>query len=99
MQTGIFVVGSNHWILEGPQPTVQESVRIAQHWGVVRIGAESASAMFDKWKISRKALREDLTWAIVIESAETHSPAVIALLSELRSRGIAATRVRGSGCS
>ncbi len=49
-----------------------------------------------EWRIVTRALREQLEWAVVVDSAaaQPHSAAVTQLLAELAARGIA---IHGNG--
>ena len=85
---GILVHGDNHFIVRGPFPCHATALALVRHWSVIRIGAATPPALA-AWQISTKEFRENLEWAIVVPGESAHSAAVVQLLGELRSRGIA----------
>ena len=85
---GILVHGDNHFIVRGPLPSRETALALVRHWSVIRIGAVTPPALA-AWQISTKEFRENLEWAIVVPGESAHSAAVVQLLDELRSRGIA----------
>jgi hypothetical protein len=84
---GILVHGDNHFIVRGRKPSDDEARALVRHWSLIRIGAVTPPELAE-WTISTKEFRENLQWAIVVPGAAPHSPAVVQLLEELRSRGI-----------
>ena len=89
--TGILVHGDNHFIVRGPEPSLETARDLARHWTLIQIGARTP-AHLRSWTIVNREFRENLHWAVVIElaiDADTSvSPAVSALLDELRARGV-----------
>jgi len=85
---GILVHGDNHFIVRGPFPSRETALALVRHWSVIRIGAATPPALVT-WRISTREFRENLEWAIVVPGENAHSAAVVQLLGELRSRGIA----------
>ena len=85
---GILVHVDNHFIVRGPFPGRDTALALVRHWSVIRIGAAAPPALAG-WRISTKEFRENLEWAIVVPGETAHSAAVVQLLDELRSRGIA----------
>jgi hypothetical protein len=85
---GILVHGDNHFIVRGPFPRRETALALVRHWSVIRIGAATPPALAE-WRISTKEFRENLEWAIVVPGETAHSAAVVQLLCELSSRGIA----------
>jgi len=84
---GILVHGDNHFIVRGPRPDRETARRLARHWSVIQIGADTPADLA-AWRISSKEFREDLQWAGVVPGEGEISPAVAQLLAELRTRGI-----------
>jgi hypothetical protein len=84
---GILVHGDNHFIVRGPLPSREEALALVHHWSVIQIGATTPAAL-ERWRISTKEFREDLTWAVVVAGDTEISAAVVALLEELNARGI-----------
>ena len=82
---GLLVHGDNHFIVEGPKPTLDEARVLAREWSIIRIGNPPETA---GWKIRGTAFREDLRWAIVLASDRPRSPSAAQLLRELAGRGI-----------
>ena len=87
---GVLVYGDNHFIVDGPQPDGATAKALAIHWSLIRINA-STPQQLSAWKIINKAFREDLQWAVVVPASSETSPAIVALLGELRKRGIPST--------
>jgi hypothetical protein len=87
MTVGILVHGDNHLILAGPLPAPACARRLARSFGlsVVALGAVRSSG---PWEIRTKEYRENLAWAVQLESGGAPSSAVAALLNELAARGI-----------
>ena len=90
---GILVYGDNHFIVRGPEPDDATAHELVRHWSMIRIGAVTPPHL-EAWRISTREFREDLVWAVVIAGESEHSPAVVQLLDELRSRGIAIRQCR-----
>ena len=84
---GILVHGDNHFIVEGPLPSAETALDLAEHWSLIRIGSVTP-ARLEAWRIVTKAFRENLEWAVVVPAPVGHSPAVTTLLEELRTRGV-----------
>jgi hypothetical protein len=89
---GILVHGDNHFIVRGPKPDRETALALVQHWSVIQIGA-TTPATLDRWRISSKEFRENLTWAVVVPGDSEISPAVAILLDELSARGVAVLTV------
>lgn len=89
---GILVDGDNHFIVRGPEPDDATARALVRHWSVIRIGATTPPHL-EAWRISTSEFRENLLWAVVVEGETEHSPAVVQLLDELRTRGIAIRKV------
>lgn len=88
---GILVIGNNHFIVDGPEPDPEQARALARQWSIIRIG--NAEPPIPGWQIRTKAFREDLKWAVVIDTGETPSPAVTVLLAELEARGVSPRRI------
>jgi hypothetical protein len=86
-ELGILVQGDNHFIIQGPQPTEAEAIHILRLWTFILPGVATPTEI-GKHKLITKAFREDLGWAVVIQSDTPHSPAVAQLLRELTHRGV-----------
>jgi hypothetical protein len=84
---GILVHGDNHFIIRGARPDTKTALALVRHWSLIRIGAITPPSLA-AWQISTREFREDLQWAVVVPGESAHSPAVVQLLDELRSRGI-----------
>jgi hypothetical protein len=89
---GILVHGDNHFIVRGPKPDRETALALVRHWSVIQIGATTPAAL-DRWRISSKEFRENLTWAVVVAGDGEISPAVAVLLGELSARGVAVLTV------
>ncbi len=101
MSLGLLVYGDNHLILRGPRPTRAEASALVRHFGLslARIEARlDRSGHFDRWQISVREFREDLTWAGQLAAATKPSPAVGILLKELAARGISIDFLEESVC-
>ena len=83
--TGILVHGDNHFIVEGPRPSIAEAALLARVWSVIQLGPFPETP---GWRIISKAFRENLEWAVVVPAASPHSEAVRTLLAELAARGV-----------
>ncbi|MCC6368218.1 MAG: hypothetical protein IT165_32230 [Bryobacterales bacterium] len=89
-EQGLLVHGSNHFIVNGPRPPLADARLLVRKWEMPVPGAAPRwPAHLDAWSICRKALRENLRWAVVLQSGHPHSAAVEQLLAELRARGVA----------
>ncbi len=87
-EQGLLVHGSNHFIVNGPRPPLDDARLLVRKWEMPVPGiAPSWPARLEAWSICRKAFRENLAWAIVLENGEPHSAAVEQLLAELTARG------------
>ncbi|MEO8129254.1 MAG: hypothetical protein ABI822_19270 [Bryobacteraceae bacterium] len=82
---GILVHGDNHFIVRGPLPDRETALALVQHWSLIQIGAETPPALA-RWSIISKALRENLTWAMIVPGNGEFSGAICELLEELRVR-------------
>jgi hypothetical protein len=92
MSVGILVHGSNHFIVKGKRPSIDEARALIRHWEFPTIGAGPAPG---PWTISTIEFRENLEWAIDLTADTGHSPAVDQLLHELAARGV--TIEKGAG--
>ena len=92
MESGILVHGSNHLIVSGPRPSIEQARRLILAWELPQIGVVRDTA---GWAIKTKEFRENLSWAVVLDNGEPQSSAVVTLLDELSTRGIEI--VRGDG--
>ena len=72
MPVGILIFGDNHLILRGPPPTMEQARAMVRHWSVIRLG-EPAGVSFDKWTISTKEFREELSWAVAVPGDGAHA--------------------------
>ena len=84
---GVLVHGDNHFIVRGPLPDRDTALALVRQWSVIQIEAVTPVAL-DRWRISTREFRENLTWAVVVPGDGDISPAVAQLLDELSSRGI-----------
>jgi hypothetical protein len=89
---GILVHGNNHFIVRGPVPQRETALELVRHWSVIQIGATTPPAL-DRWRISSREFRENLTWAVVVPGEGEISPAVAVLLDELSARGVDVVRL------
>ena len=85
---GILVHGDNHFVVRGPLPNRTTALALVRYWSIIQIGATTPAAL-EPWSISTLEFRENLKWAVVVPGYNDVSPAVIQLLKELSSRGIA----------
>lgn len=85
---GILVHGSNHFIVRGPLPGRAAALALVRHWSIIRIGSATPPAL-DRWRITSKEFRENLTWAVIVPGEGEVTQAVAQLLAELAARGIA----------
>lgn len=86
---GILVHGDNHFIVAGPLPDRENAFRLVRQWTEIQIGGV---AELPGWGIRTQAFRENLEWAVVVPAPTSCSTAVIQLLAELQSRGVAINR-------
>jgi len=93
---GIIVHGDNHFIVRGPQPDCETANALVRHWSVIQIGAVTPPWLAP-WQIVTREFRENLEWAVIVPGEGETSPAVAALLGELRARGILAMRFEEAG--
>ncbi len=94
---GIVAHGDDHFIVSGPLPTPDVARALIRHWSLIQIGATTPPEL-DRWQIVTRAFRENLEWAMVVESDDEISAAVSKLLEELSARGITIHHARsGSG--
>ena len=84
---GLFVHGSNHFVVRGPLPDQPTALALARHWSLIHIGAATPPELAT-WTISSREFRENLKWAVVLPADEEMSPAIVQLLGELSARGI-----------
>lgn len=87
MSVGILVHGDNHLILSGPLPAPACARQLARHLGLSLVAPGSARPP-GPWAIRTKEFRENLTWAVHLQSGQQPSPAVATLLAGLAARGI-----------
>ena len=85
--TGILVHGDNHFIVQGPMPDREASLRLVRQWSVIQIGAVLPPDL-ERWRIVTREFRENLEWAVVVPGESEISPAVSQLLAEMAARGI-----------
>ena len=84
---GLFVHGSNHFVVRGPRPDHPTALALARNWSLINIGAVTPPALA-AWTISSREFRENLEWAVVLPGEDEMSPAIVQLLGELSARGI-----------
>ena len=84
---GLFVHGSNHFIVRGPFPDHPTALALARRWSLINIGAAPPPELA-AWSISSREFRENLEWAVVLPGDDEMSPAIVQLLGELTARGI-----------
>jgi hypothetical protein len=94
MTQGLLVHGANHFIVNGPEPGDDDARELVRYWEVPRIG-HPAGTPWKAWSLCTRALRENLTWAVVLESADANSPAVEQLLAGIATRGVRIRRAPG----
>ena len=84
---GVLVIADNHFIVRGPEPSLEVARQLARRWSIIQIGSHiNATEPFEQWRVSTQEFRENLTWAIVLE--QPPSPAVSILLAELAARQV-----------
>jgi hypothetical protein len=84
---GIIVHGDNHFIARGPLPDRMLALALVRHWSLIQIGAVTPPPL-DRWRITSRELRENLTWAVIVPGDGEISLAVTRLLEELSARGV-----------
>lgn len=95
---GILVHGDNHFIVRGPLPSPEAAQALVRRWALIEIGSGiDATQERGKWRVSTREFREDLSWAVVVNSSSPPQPAVAKLLEELSSRGVEIHRLPGPG--
>lgn len=85
-EQGILVHGGNHFIVNGPRPSLEQARKLLWEWEMPMPGRARADT--SPWSICTSAFRENLTWAVVVEGDTSHSPAVTKLLNELAARAV-----------
>lgn len=83
--TGILVRGGNHFIVDGPLPSLARARSLMREWEMPQIGRAAETG---QWRIVTKAFREHLEWAVVLAGDCDRQPAVAQLLAELAARGV-----------
>lgn len=84
---GLLVHGDNHFIVNGPRPSAEQARALLRQWERPSLPPTPADPA-SPWSICTKAFREELQWAVAVESSEPHSPAAAQLLQELAARGV-----------
>lgn len=84
---GILVHGDNHFITRGPLPDRLLALALVRHWSLIQIGVVTPPPL-DRWRISSREFRENLTWAVIVPGDGEMSLAVTRLLEELSARGV-----------
>jgi hypothetical protein len=84
---GILVHGDNHFIARGPLPDRLLALALVRHWSLIQIGAVTPPPL-DRWRITSREFRENLTWAVIVPGDSEISLAVTRLLEELSARGV-----------
>jgi len=84
---GILVHGDNHFIARGPLPDRLLALALVRHWSLIQIGAATPPPL-DRWRITSREFRENLTWAVIVPGEGEIAPAVTRLLDELMARGV-----------
>jgi len=84
---GILVHGDNHFISRGPLPDRLLALALVRHWSLIQIGAVTPPPL-DRWLITSREFRENLTWAVIVPGDGEISLAVTRLLEELSARGV-----------
>ena len=84
---GVLVIADNHFIVRGPEPSLEVAQQLARRWSLIQIGSGiNATEPHELWHVSTQEFRENLTWAIILE--QPPSPAVSLLLAELAARQV-----------
>jgi hypothetical protein len=84
---GILVHGDNHFIVRGPLPDRATALALARHWSLIEIGGTTPPSL-NRWRISTREFRENLSWAVVVPGDSGISQAVKELLTEVSARGV-----------
>jgi len=84
---GILVHGDNHFIARGPLTDRLLALALVRHWSLIQIGAVTPPPL-DRWLITSREFRENLTWAVIVPGDGEISLAVTRLLEELSARGV-----------
>ena len=84
---GILVHGDNHFIARGPLPDRLLALALVRRWSLIQIGAVTPPPL-DRWRITSREFRENLTWAVIVPGDGEMSRAVTRLLEELSARGV-----------
>jgi hypothetical protein len=93
---GLLVHGSNHFIVNGPTPSLEVARALVRRWEFPTIGFHPPDDdPLAGWSICTKAFREELQWAIVLQGETAVTAAVKQLLEEMAARGIVAERGDG----
>ncbi|MFN3323522.1 MAG: hypothetical protein ACK5AZ_08510 [Bryobacteraceae bacterium] len=98
MSLGILVLGDNHFIGRGPLPSKDCARALARRWSLIGIGTGidmTRPEPGSKWRVSTREFREDLEWAVVLETGAPLTEAVRTLLDELKARGVVVHRATG----
>ncbi len=91
---GLLVIAGNHFIVRGPEPSLEVAQQLARRWSIIQIGSGiNATETYQQWRVSTREFRENLTWAIVLE--QPPSPAVSVLLAELAARQVPIRQLSG----
>lgn len=85
MEQGLLVHGSNHFVVNGREPSAEIARALLREWEMPML-LRPADTRLEPWTICVKAFRENLTWAVVV-ATKVYSPAVVQL-AELRGRGV-----------
>jgi hypothetical protein len=93
---GLLVHGSNHFIVNGPMPSLDEARALVRRWEFPVIGFQPPDDdPLARWSICTKAFREELQWAVVLQGDTAVTGAVTQLLQEMAARGIVAEHGHG----
>jgi hypothetical protein len=92
MPSGILVHGSNHLIVSGNAPTLEQARKLVKAWELPNIGPPPS---IPGWSIKTREFRENLSWAVVLDNGEPQTSAVLVLLDELAARGVSILRGEG----
>ena len=84
---GILVHGDNHFLARGPLPDRLLALALVRHWSLIQVGAVTPPPL-DRWRITSREFRENLTWAVIVPGEGEISLAVTKLLEELSARGV-----------
>lgn len=93
---GVLVHGDNHFIVRGPLPSPEEARALVERWSVIRIGSGiDATREMGPWRVSTREFRQDLQWAVVVETSSHPQAAIVDLLQELEARQVRVWRLPG----